>query len=294
MFRKTLVIAVLASFFAGVLFAQDEAEKKENNFIFVLTPKIGGEVEVFGSVVKSAKNFPEYMRYVPIHPSDESKVPLENNAPVPDDRIKPELTENASFNIGFISFLKLSRLVLNFEAEVYFSKEIIMPESWSIRRRDYLKTPGSSERGEGTALTYYGVFFKKQNHFRYRFELGFEVFKRLKKNNEGGISAIIFGFNQRKYDFFLEQGWDRWDSLEKRKSFVLEKFYWRDFYLGYKVMYFPEKTDLGVLGIGVCGYFNLGISQASRQQTVNEVSVVYKNPLFFRAGITICYPALVF
>ncbi len=329
MFHRALIVTTVVGLLFGNMFAQekektDNESKSEPQIGLRLGPEF--RIGILGTqigVIRSAKNFPEFMRFVPIHEEDKSKVPAENNGPIPDDEIWIEDNDFSSlkFSLGLTCqldlhprWLKQDRyLILNFKGMTVFSlaPRGLYPESESIRERNYMSDPpGSSERleivrpiipswsgfdnetvkriyeewFEKNALTYYGAYCKTRP-FYFNMELGFG-----KGSMEDG-TAYILGYSETPAELILEQGWERMfiiePELEPYKTFTLEKFRQRKFYLGAYLYSLPKKG-----GLGIKLFLNAGFDQASQRKTINKVSVSYgKIPLFCQFGI-ILYPSV--
>lgn len=319
MFRKTLILA-LVGLFVETVFAQDLffTEETENNFGLRLGLVAGGGIETGSPVIELVKNFPEFMRFVPIHDDDKSKVPPENNGIIPDHKIEgPVGVLLSPFYIGLNFRLNLSPFVLSFEEKISYCPEYLSdfsPRCDAIRERIYMPnidtirvdhcyigppdSPGCDPNKEYwmgvDAMTYYGIYYRRLRPFHFNIELGFETGDREKG------AAYILGYNETQNEIVLEQGWKRCEvktyhiydvespyKLEAYKSFVLEKFRWRKLYIGAYLYSFPEKH-----GNGLKCFLNIGISQAKKQKTVNNVSVVYsKYAPFFQIGLAV-YPSI--
>ncbi len=248
---------------------------------------LGGDFGLRINQIASIENFPEYMRYVPIHPDDAYKVPLENNAPIPDDKIKMSFLNctGGFYLFGLGSRISLGRLKLMIEARLISSSSFkshdevssLSPESASMRERDYLLTPGSSKRGYGTALTYYGVNYSSSGP-NYVVELELE----LKEGSESSLN-LLCGYSELFSCLLkLEQGWDRNNRLELRKSFRLQEFNQANFYTGLSF-------DWSASGFEQVRFFLiLGGSVIKNQKIISkEVSVHYnKTPIFLKLGMT--------
>ena len=340
MFRRILIVA-LVGLFAETVFSQDRPEKTKNNFELRSEPQTktgfnflsfpldgfgdiglrlgleaGCGIEIGSPIIELVKNFPEFMRFIPIHDDDKSKVPPENNGIIPDHEIKGPAGDLFSpFHIGLNFRLNLNHFVLSFKEKISYYPAYISDFCAgcdAIRERIYMSnidtiraehcymttpnTPGCDPNKEYwravDAMTYYGIHYRRIRPFYFNIELGFETGDR----EEG--ATYVLGYSETQNEIVLEQGWKRCGvkkyhisespyKLEAYKSFILEKFRWRKFYIGAYLYGFPEKH-----GTGLKYFLNIGISQAKKQKTVNKVSVVYsKYAVFFQIGLTV-YPSI--
>ncbi len=173
------------------------------------------------SFVSKVKDIPLSVRNVPVHPDDYG-----NSGPIQKDELNPadrvslfelKLGPKLTF-FDRRAFLRAGAgLDLNFSSQALeFWKE--PNDRADIAERNYLNNPGSDQRGEGAALTYiyagtrytptWNTFFKP-----YVFaDAGFNITKHL---------SVRAGAKLFQEQIFLENGWDRYNSLETRDTFPL-------------------------------------------------------------------------
>jgi hypothetical protein len=200
----------------------------------------GLEIKAGGSVGK-VNNVPESVRYVPIHKKD-SFVPIKNNAPIPKDSAKV-------FPMTELNFIKLgieSDLGKGFYLDLYGNASLNLSskeklELKDINERDYERNPGSSERGYGTALTYWGTKYKSIFLPGLKADLYIPLEEENYEHEKQG-AYLLLGTGLRKYTIQSETGWDRWNSLEKYKCHDLGDVIEKSLSLGLFAK-FTEKRD---------------------------------------------------
>ncbi len=291
--RKILVGAIWGVYFlVTTMFVGAETKEIKNKSLSLKMRAIFNVYfEVLNTPIKSVENFPEGLRFVPIHPADEWKVSSKNNGLIPDDKIKISFFDEFTGRAGLGLELSYSRCKLRIDGRLpiplIFSGNpfLLSPKSDRLRERDYLLNPGSSERGEGTALTYYGVYFRRNSPIYWNAELEWEI-KKWGKHGEEGNLTLLGGYNEQPYELVLQRGWDRYDQLERRDNIVLESFRWNNFYLGLSLGGDENDPDVKIFLI-------LGLSQA-KQKEINykEILKAYRQiPVFLQCGLTY-HPAI--
>jgi len=194
---------------------------------------------IFGPVT-SVENFPKYMRDVPVHKGDKYKV--KSNSPIVNDKIKFPFQIGGSANYCLFFEFRLYQLRLRLGLGKWFFNNLSWtPESSTIRRRDYLKNPGSNKRGYGTALTFYGIHYYDRDTYEVPAHT-VELELLWKKNKEWSWNYLI-GYIDLPHELRVVKGWDRWNSLEYNQTFVLEKYHLGVVYSG--LVWRVDNRDFG-------------------------------------------------
>jgi hypothetical protein len=271
-----------------------EKEKTPTNENYIIRPliELGADFQISGSI-GGVKNVPEEIRYVPIH-SNDSDVPESNNGVIKEDsaKIHPVL-----FDMRFLKLGLESKLSDNVYLDVYgdlsvnFSKGKkdlnIKDDLDRVNERNYrgvnqsssnysnlhqctdpapTPTPGTNERGTGTALTYYGLKYDSL------FIPGIKADLRFRS----GDNEFIIGGGIRQYKLDIETGWDRYDDLEKYTEYDIGDVQEKSIYLGYR---FIDPSDKGWSGT-----IKAGINRNDLKSKEGNIDIENKTTLFMDLG----------
>ncbi|MFA5070920.1 MAG: hypothetical protein WC511_00950 [Candidatus Pacearchaeota archaeon] len=178
--------------------------------------------ETQGNYSASVDSVPEIVRDVPAHPDDFYKTRPQDVGPIADTDfdlpfsgrgMNVELKAGVGIRKGIFDFKLGPKISLS-------SKEDVVS---SIKERNYLNHPGTEERGYGAALTYYKMKSESTSDIPFgglaEFSLNFDL-------SDGHGLCLLNPFVEYSFlvipkEFYFETGWDRHDSLEKRKSYKI-------------------------------------------------------------------------
>jgi hypothetical protein len=244
--------------------------------------KFGPVFETETNYSLTINNVPEYIRDVPAHPDDLYKTNSEDVAPIANSVINwstagrlPALEMKAGIGVKKGVFdIKLGPRV-SYEWGEFDSES-------QIKERNYLNHPGTDLRGEGAALTYYkfregdkditiNVGGLAEASLNFDLSDGNEMFFL------GPFAEYSFSTSEQKFGF--ENGWDRYNALEKKSSydFVLNTFY-QSIKLGIKA-----KLGPGTLSIYGGGSF---LSPFNPSESVKEFNITTDAKQRFFCGVT--------
>jgi hypothetical protein len=202
--KKVILLATFIISFNGVVIAQnDDAvafhSNQKNGF------SLGANLFyslAFESNKFNVSNVPLSIRNVPIHKDD-------RNIPTSDGPINDTLMHGNEWKLLMLGFSTQVRFKAgNFKAEIggKASYNYNLASTGEIAERNYTNYPGTAERGEGAALTYYTVY-----------PAGFEY---------GPYAKISWGWFaiEDYFDFSAvraKNGWDRYDALQTYSTYPL-------------------------------------------------------------------------
>ncbi len=174
-----------------------------------------------------AKNIPEYMRDVPIHPDDGG-----GKAGVISDGIKIYPLMDFALKTG-LSFETKSGASLN------VSGRFSIPASGYPKERDYMVNIGEDKKSEGSALTYYAVGYGPIVIPG----IDADIYIPIKPiDSEVNLGAIV-GAGYRKYDLEVQTGWDRFSNFQGRRDYKIGDVEEKSFYTGVRII--NSKKDSG-------------------------------------------------
>ena len=257
------------------------AQEKPWNF-FVEGTNTWTETHTF---MYEVSNVPERLRYVPIH-ADDTYASEENNGIIPNKTVKRKpfyFLINPSISLGAIYETGKINLEIGAKAEYH----LLEPSFFTLRNpknvfktfteRNYTNYPGTDIRGEGAALTYYGLAngdISKHND-------EYSIFVR------PSIYPVYLEYELELSHLFLTRGWDRNNSLVTWKSSKLADILTHNFILGVR------NFGLGEVGIGknihapIDLSFGVSFPQPIKTSLGKEVDLKTKPHFFFRFGIGI-------
>lgn len=293
-FSKAAVLLVILAAFLGQLVQAKQGESgssKKSSLSIRFT--LGSKVQFFKNSTFFL-NAPEYMRYIPIHPNDWhahelDNAPIENGITIfPNALSIPlygELGPQISFSnikMRFKTGMSLELMNIVYPLVGLISHPFDGIPQMNMKERDYLLNPGSSKRGYGTALTYYRVYTQLKRKFPHYYGAEIEIGIKEKE-----VLSLLLGWEEiASYDLFLENGWDRYDSLQVRETFLLGNFSPRKFYTG--LIWESDKYTEKERHIYVMGYIIAGVTIEKRKIAIGEVE--YKRmPVFFQIGANIIF-----
>lgn len=164
----------------------------------------------------TASNVPLSFRAVPEHPDDGG---MALPAIEPDSISIPSIYSIASPGYGFKKLVGDHIYKIGLRLELNLNKcgtpDSFMGALSGIRERNYA---GGTKRGSGTALTYYGLSVKDW--------IVPEFITEYQKDN------ICFGMTYKSYNLRLENGWDRYNRLQRWQAFNAGKMNMYNIYVG--------------------------------------------------------------
>jgi hypothetical protein len=180
--------------------------------------------------MKGVKNVPERMRYVPVDCKD------------PGYESSNGVINGDSASIGYLVDLRFLKAGLEKRLENKTFIRIYGDLSLNINyfgnradhERNYMGDPGSESRGYGTALTYWGI------KYGLLFIPGIKTDINIPIGNSKKDFFVIGG-GIRQYKFQVENGWDRYNYLEKHQEYDIGKITEKSCYIGYR----EREKDLG-------------------------------------------------
>jgi len=205
--------------------------------------------------IHSVKKIPKYMRDVPIH-KDDSGVP---------GAIKDGANVYPLFDIALKPGARIETDVVSLDILGNFS----LPLSRNLNRRNYTNHVGTEKRGEGAALTYYDVGYGPLVIPGVEVNACFPI-----KDTDFGV---ILGSSYREYKLNLQNGWDRYDKLEKRKDYTLGTIKETGLYTG--VRFFPNRKKKGFF-LELTGGVNLIDFESEKAIEVKYDDVTWRMGLF--------------
>ncbi len=150
---------------------------------------------------------PEYIRNVPAYPGDEVDYPF---APIKDSSLglyNAGLMGDANVGIGIVED--------NFNIKIGGGAKF-GPGS-SMVERNYLGAPGTDQRGEGTALTYYQLCSDIPFDLSLRLSYDF-----LNPKEEAATASLFIDYSANFLNNLrIETGWDRYNSLQADNEYNL-------------------------------------------------------------------------
>lgn len=159
--------------------------------------------------VCQVSNIPPEIRDVPKH-EDDWWVSDEKVAPIKDSRLNYPY---ASLDLDGV--LGLGYLKEPFEFQLGIGVRYPLAAfPTAIERRNYTNAPGTSKRGYGAALTYYSFPLRGLSTDIRFLGMSPRVFLRLLKMRDEK-SAYFLEYAIEKQGISIENGWDRWDELER-------------------------------------------------------------------------------
>jgi hypothetical protein len=208
---------------------------------------------------KEIRGIPEEYRLVPIHPED-TYASEYDNGPIHDTIKGPYAFDVAGVKTGVA--IKLGKL----EIEADISTNFSVPFNYEyLNERNYTNDPGTSTKGYGAALTYYIIKYSLLN-FGTDLELSYPLNFRDDDAFMSNRRRIIVGVNQKKFNMNLEDGWDRWNALERNGKVTLAHVIETSWYAGILCQLPLNKTDhltaRAVVGYNSC---ELNMSQLKYQ-----------------------------
>lgn len=218
--------------------------------------------ETKGNYSASVDSVPESVRDVPAHPDDLYKTRPQDVGPIADSSFDLPFS-GRGMNLELKAGVGIRKGIFDFKIGPKMfggGKEEIEPQ---IKERNYLNHPGTEERGYGAALTYYKFKSETKSSPTWgglaEFSLNFDF------SDGYGIGLfnpfVEYSFLVIPKEFYFETGWDRFDSLEKRKSYTIASNLlshtvkagarvkiaaWNaSIYCGAEILQSPNTTDLG-------------------------------------------------
>lgn len=192
----------------------------------------GGMVFEEHSLMYDVSRIPREFRYVPVHPNDGGEINEilnEQNGTIKEKQVSREpYMEGFHLSMGGVKRFDKFDLYLGGEFRYYPSEGMPNLET-AVSERNYTNHPGTDIRGEGAALTFYG--------------LANETFGRCKQTDAYSVfvrPAVYFAdagrffvqYNAEWSHLNLMRGWDRGDNLEVWKYSRLAEILSHNFVAG--------------------------------------------------------------
>ncbi len=174
------------------------------------------------SVINKVKGIPLSIRNIPVHSGDEWAAG--NDAPIKQDWLNPSDKANVlGFKLGARADFKHFEFKAGADLEFLFNTDIVQEYNHraDMAERGYEDYAGTDRRGYGTALTYIYSgerYWPSWNTFL-RPSVFAEAGVKLSKSVSLDVGCKFFNQN-----FFLENGWDRYDSLETRETYSVANY----------------------------------------------------------------------
>lgn len=178
---------------------------------------INGGLTYEQSVVKTVGNIPFSIRNVPVNPADSwaagNDGPISQTSLNPSDRVSV-----LAARLGAQASSKRFEAKGGLSIDLIFNVQSLFDPNnrTDIAERDYEAYAGSNIRGAGTALTY--IYAGE------RYLANWNTFLRPSLFGEASLNlsestSLSFGCKLFEQTFYLENGWDRYDSLQTRQTY---------------------------------------------------------------------------
>lgn len=222
--RKNLLIYLLVALtiiFVNFSPATNNLKQKNKFYLF-----IGGGVNwTWDANICKISNIPERVRDVPVYPDDENI--YTDIAPINNSQLSYSPSSVALNGvIGAGCKFGLYSIALGGSIDYYLAAN----DKTTIKRRNYTNAPGTEQKGEGAALTYYKLD-KDWNHGLNALAPGLFV-KLSKQFSEKSICCLFVEYNISFYGLHLENGWDRYNHLKKWKIYKIADIHRNSIKLG--------------------------------------------------------------
>lgn len=204
------LLLVLMFVLNNFLLAANKPEQKNKVYLFLN----GGINWAWDIDMCTIPYVPKRVRNVPVH-SDDQNIPT-NIAPI----------NNASINYSPCSICLEGMIGVAYKSGLYKVKisggtsyYLAANDHNSLKTRNYTNAPGTNERGDGAALTYYKLD-KDWTHGINAFvpRLSINISRQFSKKS---ICQIFTEYDLSFYGLHLENGWDRYNRFEKWKIYKL-------------------------------------------------------------------------
>jgi len=220
----------------------------------------------FGKPFSEINNFPVEYRTVPIHP-DDNWIQESSNGPIRDgiDAVGVGSAYFLGNNITGGLVVKYHDLELEADVSIttgWNDAGALQFGEGNFNERDYEKKPGSSERGYGTALTYYSITTTASNP-------NFDVALSMPVDDDS--KRIVVGASRKLYDMNIARGWDRFDSRQTWSTTYLSKLVEKSVYTGLLVQTPIDKTTypdfITAKIVAGCNFYSLDNSKSKYSST---------------------------
>lgn len=191
---------------AGLLFAP--VKKADAGFYFYGSGEFNFS---YGTPIAKITTMPEYIRNVPPHPDDSIKTTYPG---VIADR------GELAMSLGSLGFetrigFGIKTDYPDFDLKIGPKLNFEISSSSKIAERNYLNHPGTDIRGEGAALTYYNFAMGRENS-SVCIVPGISV-----KGSIGKYVQLFTEYSADWYEFFVQNGWDRYNRLEVKDAYKI-------------------------------------------------------------------------
>ena len=243
---KPTNFSILIFALAGILaHAQTSGQPKDSHDIypkFALGVMVSGNLDFTPKIGAKVNDIPDNIRTVPSHP-DDTWIYGKNiqNIVIPAGSIEPNpVTFMGSFSLGpEITYKRLrARGGINFSAVENAGQGLTKSNQGATRE---INQSGSTSRGYGRSLVYINMFVKAS------YIPGFfgEASLNLTRN-----VAILGGVAYKNFNLMVENGYDRYDSLETNDTFKAARVKVPRYYGGFGIE-FPYREKKGIFIGGV-------------------------------------------
>jgi len=228
------------------LMAREEYENSK------FKPIVRGGLDVqISRPINSVSNVPLRIRNVPIHKHDRG-----TPGPISHDKARvPYLVELRAIKLGLETEINKDT-----HLDTYVNLGLTT-KNWNTggqtRKRNYTNAPGSSQRGEGAALTYW----KPEIEEEFLPSLNIDLCM-----HRGKKSEYVIGTGIKKYTLSIENGWDRYDNLKKYKKYPLADIIENSLYFGIQSR--PNQKIIGEFKVGM-NFLNVDKNSKNKDVKIN-------------------------
>jgi hypothetical protein len=249
--RSFLVTAAIMLLAIPASAQQDPCQKGCWNFVL-------GDVNFYPGMIETVSNVPAEYRAVPTHPDDGSKRVIKFD----DKNLHPGKMWSWTLGFGKMRSTDNNSLALNGTFTL-----VAGPKPRGSNNPNGTMQAVNYAAGGGAALVYYGV----EAHTRYLPGVDVEY-----KHRVGGVIWLVTGYRFTPYRMYVENGWDRYSSIEINKSDVVSNNYLHEPYFG---------IAYGVLNFTAGPVFQ----QVSNTQVGDQMLVHYRSHIW-KAGVSFNIP----
>ncbi len=180
-------------------------------------------------------NIPLRFRQIPSHPDDTWIYQNPVIKTISSDSVKP----GALFYFGNRIGPEVAVYRLKFRSGINVIIPLapkLMPDANSTREVNQF---GTSVRGEGTSLVYYGIEARGTKKPGFYYEAEVHISKKF---------SLLAGYGKENYNVFLQNGYDRWNKFSKYRNYHLSSNQIEKRYLG--LNWWPDRgeDDFGDFG----------------------------------------------
>lgn len=216
-------VCVFTLAFANLMFAEENTPKDPLQILLEIR---WGGIFTTSNPIKEFSNIPASYRTVPLHPDDGGLRNL--TATISDTTLNPAraVTMHYTGGVGLMFKERLAlRANIGFNAMEY--KNLKPGNGGSIRSIDI--SSKKFERGPGTSLVY--------NSLQTKGLASPKPFISPEVEIRVGPVGFLAGFTQKKYEYIIQRGYDRYNSLNKLDDLPFANVTTQHFYGGIRLAY---------------------------------------------------------